>query len=211
MRATIKIASAVLLLASVATMLLVLRQYRYGSSVVQRAYATVVDNHDILDSARKAFASVADAELRAENYVLTGETVYLESFKDDQRIWQDESGTLETLAEKGKLKTLSQDLNKSGSRTMDELAAVIAIYEKSGRDPALDRIRKSSSIVYLDQAQKALAAIVGNVGIGVEGNSRAVSRTLASMARVAQFAGALFGLAFIAAILSFLGWRAPSP
>lgn len=200
-----------LLLASVATMLLVLRQYRYGSSVIKRAYATVVDNHDILDSARKAFASVADAELRAENYVLTGETVYLEAFKDDQRTWQDESGTLDVVAQKGHLKALSQDLSKSGKQTMDELAAVIAIYEKSGREPAVERIRKSSSIVYLDQTQKALAAIVGEVGTGVEGNSRAVTRTISSVTRVAAFAGALFGIAFVAAILSILGWRSPSP
>ena len=209
MRATIRIGSAVLLIASIATILLLIRQYRFGMNRVRAAYATVVNNHDILDSARKAFASMNDAELRAENYVLTGETVYLEAFKEDQRTWEDESGTLDVIARKGHLQALSQDFTRFGKRTMDELAAVVALYEKSGRDPAIDRIQRSSSIVYLDQAQKALAAIVDDAGGGVAGNSQVVARSLASMKRVAEFGGVIFCIAFVAAVLSIVGWRPP--
>lgn len=210
MRATIRIGSVVLLVASMAIAFLAYRQYRYGGNNVRKAYTRAVNNNDIVESARKAFTSLSDAELRAENYVLTGETIYSEAFREDQRTWEDESGTLEAIARKGHLLSLSEDFSKSGKRTMDELVAVVALYEKSGRDPAIDRIRKSSSIVYLDQSQKALTEMVRELGGGTTGSNIVQVRGIAAITRLTQLAAALFAIAFITAILSILGWRPPS-
>src|ERR1700683_2996435 len=138
--------AALLLIAAGATMVLDVREYRRGSDGYSRSYTRSTKKHDIVDAARNALSALADAELRVQDYVLTGETVYSEAYAGDLRTWEDESAALELVAANYTATPIVQDFSKAGKRTLSELALLLSLYEKSGREAALDRIRKSSGI-----------------------------------------------------------------
>jgi CHASE3 domain sensor protein len=206
MRRKIQLCSALLLLiAGVSTMALVVREYRRGRDASNLLYTRSVKKRDIVDAARNALAALNDAELREQNFVLTGETVYSEAYADDIRSWQDEFATLELVAEKDPATPLVKDFSKAGTRTLAELALVASLYEKSGRDAALDRIRKSAGIVYLDQARNTVAMILSVDGGAADGTGQITTRAVSYLRRLAEGAAVLFFLAVTAALLSF--WR----
>ena len=204
MRRKIQIGSAILLLlAAVAVMALVIREYRHGRDASQLMYTRAVKKRDIVDAARNALAALNDAELREENYVLTGETVYSEAYADDVRIWQDEVATLELVAEKDPATPLVKDFSQAGTRTLAELALVVSLYEKSGRDAALDRIRKSAGVVYLDQARNIVAMILSVDGGAADGTSQITDRDVSYLRRLAEGAAVLLVLTVAATLFSF--------
>jgi hypothetical protein len=51
------------------------------------------------------------------------------------------------------------DFSQAGTRPVSELALIVSLYEKNGCDAALERIRKSPGIVYLDHARNNVAKI----------------------------------------------------
>jgi CHASE3 domain sensor protein len=73
-----------------------------------------------------------------------------------------------------------------GKRTLSELALVLSVYDKSGRDAALDRIRKSSGIVYLDQARTSVTRIIEVDGGANDGTVRIVDSTATSLRRLVE-------------------------
>jgi CHASE3 domain sensor protein len=200
-------AAVVLLIASAATLVLMISEYRRGSDGSRLLYTRSVKKKDIVDDARNALAALSDAELRVENYILTGETVYSEAYAEDIRSWQDESGSLLLVATNDPATVYAQDLVKAGTRTVSELAALVSVFEKSGRDPALDRIRKSAAIVYLDQARNSLAKIEEFDGGPVDLTMPIIIRSLASLRRLAEGGVALFLLAVAGAVLLVLEIR----
>jgi CHASE3 domain sensor protein len=203
----IRISAGVLLLGALATMVLVVRQYRWGRSGMESSYTSDVKKRDIIDAARNAFGALTDAELRAEGYALTGETIYSESFSKDLRDWEDESGTLEVIAENDPAAPMARELRKAGKQTMDELSAVVALYDKAGRDPALDRIRKTSSIVYLDKTRELVKQIVDADGDGTESGRPLMLRGTSMVIRLTEYAVGLFVMALAAIILVFAAAR----
>lgn len=202
---TVKICAAVLLLTALATMVLVVRQYRWGRAGAAASYTSIVKRRDIIDTARNALAALNDAALSAEDYVLTGETVYSEAYAKDVRDWEDESGTLEVIAEKDPALPLARNLRKAGKDTLDELNAVIALYDKAGRDPAFDRIRKTSSLVYLGRARQQVADI-----IAFDRNDLAYPlfmRSKSATLRLTEYSVGLCVMTIAAAVLAFAAAR----
>lgn len=200
------IGAALVLIGAAGTFVLVVRQHRVGTSGVQASYTALVKARDIVDSSRNCYHALNDAELRAENYVLTGETVYYEAYLRDMREWQDESGTLDIIARRDQAGTAARDFIKAGQRTMDELAAVISIYDKLGRDQAIERIRRSSSIVYLDQAHEHLNTIL-TPGARDTLGTRMVTQSVVSSRRLFQFSSVSFALTLAALLLLMLEAR----
>jgi CHASE3 domain sensor protein len=149
-----------LLIGNLAAAVLVVRSYRQYKASGNLTYTLSVRKADIRDTARNALSALYGAEIHEQNYVLTGETVYSEAYAADIRKWQEEFATLELVAMKDPSLPLVQDLSKAGTRTLNELTLVLALYEKSGRDAALERIQKSSGIVYLDQARDSVVQIL---------------------------------------------------
>lgn len=197
-------AAAVLLL--VATIIIagaIVRQFRSARNSVLLAYTGTVKKRDIVDAARNSLAALTDAEFRAENYILTGETVYSEAYQSDVHTWEDESGTLQLIAEKDTAAVAAADFVTAGKRTMDELAAIVSAYEKNGQNPALERIRKSSAIVYLDQARAAADDVLRTDGGAGDGTRQMMNRAFVSFTRLAEGAGVLSCLSLISAILLF--------
>src|ERR1700728_3281097 len=84
-----------LLIAAVVTGLWEIREYRRDRNQFRLSYTRATKKRDIVDAARNALSALGDAELRAEDYVLTGETVYSEAYAEDIRTWEDESAALE--------------------------------------------------------------------------------------------------------------------
>jgi CHASE3 domain sensor protein len=208
MRRTNGIFSVLLVVAAVATLALVVREYLRARNVTQLFYTRSVKKHDILDAAQRAFAALNDAELREQYYVLTGETVYSEAYAEDIRNWQDEYGALELVAEKDPATPLVQDLSKAGKRTLDELALISSLYDKGGRDAALERIRKGSGIVYLDQARNIAAKIQEVDGGAADLISQRLTRNAVSaLLRLEAAGGALFTLTVTATLLLFVESR----
>lgn len=196
----IRAIATVLLVTSVATLALALRQYRTGRNLLEASYTEAVKTRDIVDAAHNAFNALNDAELRAENYVLTGETVYSDAYAADLRDWDDESGTLEVIAEKDPATIAVKDFVKAGKRTVAELQEVVSSYDKSGRDPAMDRIRKSTAIVYLDRSRRELAEIL-DAEKQPGTTSQLMTRGVASSRRVGEYAGGLALVSFVAATI----------
>jgi len=209
MRRKIQIGSAALLLvAAAATLAFVVREYRRDRDACRLLYTRSVKAHDIVDAAHNAFSALNDAEIREQDYVLTGETVYSEAYADDIRNWQDEYAALELVARNDPATPLVQDLSKAGTRTLGELALVVSLYEKNGRDAALDRIRKGSGIVYLDQARNSAAKIQEVDGGDLNAtNQMLTNRAVSSLRRLAACAVALFVLAVIGTLLLILEIR----
>jgi CHASE3 domain sensor protein len=208
MRRRILIGSTVLLLMmAVAAMALVVRGYKSGKDRVQLSYTNTIKKYDIVDAARNALFSLSDAEIREENYVLTGETVYSEAYAGDIRTWQEEFASLELVAKNDAAAPLVQDLSKAGTRTLNELAAVVSLYEKSGRDAALERIRKGSGTVYLDQARNIVAMILEVDARGAFGATQIVTRAALSARSIAKYAALLFALTVADTLLLILEMR----
>jgi hypothetical protein len=88
------------LIAAAGTLAVVIRKYRRDVDACRLLYTRSIKKKDIVDSARNALSALNDAELREQNYVLTGETVYSEAYADDIRAWQDESASLGLVAVK---------------------------------------------------------------------------------------------------------------
>lgn len=199
--------AALLLIAAVATLGLVLRKYRRDSDEWQLLYAHSVKRNDIVDAARNALSALISAEIHEQDYVLTGETVYSEAYAEDVRDWQDESAALELVAKNDPATVLAQDFSKAGKRTLDELAQVVSLYEKGGREAALDRIRKSSGIVYLDQARDIVVKIREVDGGGFYGTTEIITRAVSSFRRLAAGASALFLLSVAGTLLLIVETR----
>jgi len=194
-------AALVLLVGAAATLALMIAEYRRDSNQCQLLYTRSVKKKDIVDDARNALAALNDAELRVQNYVLTGETVYSEAYAEDIRSWQDESGSLELVVRNDPAIPFAQDLSKAGTRTINELATVVSLFEKSGRDSALDRIRKSTAIVYLDQARNSVAKIQEFDGGAADLTMPVIIRSLIALRRLAEGGAALFLFALAGAVL----------
>jgi CHASE3 domain sensor protein len=195
----IKVGSAILLsIAALAALGLVVWLYRRDTDALRLMYAGSIKKRDISDAARNVIAALGDLELQAQDYVLTGETVYSEAYKNDVRSYQDESGALEIVAVHDPATPLVRDLLTAGTRTADEVAAVMSVYEKNGRDAALDRIRKSSGIVYLNEARAALTKLQV---IDYEENTKAIFRTLASLRHLMEAAVGYVVLVIAGAVL----------
>jgi CHASE3 domain sensor protein len=200
-------AAVLLLIAAVATLALVIREYRRDRDTCRLLYTRSIKKKDIVDAARNALSALNDAELREQNYVLTGETVYSEAYADDIRAWQDEFASLELIARNDPATPLVQDFSKAGTNTLSELALVVSLYEKSGRDAALDRIRKSSGIVYLDQARNNVTKIQEVDGGNGDGATLIIARALSSLRRLAAGGIALFLLVVVSTVLLVLEVR----
>jgi CHASE3 domain sensor protein len=187
-RRRIQIGATILLLAAaIVTIVFVTREYRRDRDASRLLYTGAIRKNDIVDAARNSLSALTDAELRAQNYVLTGETVYSAAYEEDIRNWEDEEATLELVARKDPANQYVQDFAKAGKRTAGELGAVLSLYEKPGRDAALERIRSSSAIVYLDQARGSVAKIL-EVDGSADGSRKIITRAETSLRRLAEAA-----------------------
>jgi CHASE3 domain sensor protein len=200
-------AALALLIAAAATLALMIAEYRRDSDICRLLYTRSVKKKDIVDAARNALAALNDAELRAQDYILTGETVYSEAYAEAVRSWQDESESLTLVARNDPAAVFAQDLSKAGTRTMAELATMVSLFEKSGREPALDRIRKSTAIVYLDQARNSVAKIQEFDSGPVDLTMPVIIRSLASLRRLAEGGAALFLFVLAGTVLLVLEIR----
>jgi CHASE3 domain sensor protein len=206
MRREIRVAAVLLLVGIVAIVAVELNQFRAARNSVRLAYTGVVKKNDIVATAQNSFAALRDAELREQDYILTGETVYSEAYAEDVRAWEDESGTLALISENDRVAPSAKEFIEAGKRTMNELAATVAIYEKSGREAALERIRRSSGIVYLDQAGKRFADM--GVANGRDpARTRLLNESFIFFRRLAYGAGALACLGFVASTMLLLDRR----
>jgi CHASE3 domain sensor protein len=193
--------------AAVAVLGLVVREYRRDSDACRLLYTLEIKKRDIVDAARNALAALEDAEVQAQDYALTGETVYKVAYIKDTQTWQDESGALGMVGVNDPATPLAQDLSKAGTRTLNELAAIVSLCEESGRDVALDRIRQSSAIVYLNQARDSLAEIQQVDGGPGDGNQRLTNTVVSSQRRLTAGASALFALTMAGTLLLIVELR----
>ncbi len=85
----VRISAIVLIVAAVSMLALGVRQYRKDSRLCQSLYTSANKKRDIVDAARNALEALEDAEIQAQDYVLTGETVYSEAYAEDhsEAIW----------------------------------------------------------------------------------------------------------------------------
>lgn len=207
----IRFGAALLLLAAIAVTILAFLRHRESYRQLRSAYAAAVTAHDIADSARDAFSSLSDAQIRAENYVLTGKASYFDAFKEDVRSWEDASGTLAAVAATGPSVAPAKEFLKTGTRTRDELDSVISLYQTAGRQPAMERIASGSSTICLDQTRKHLTETLDTVTGGLEGATPVLGRGLRSTGRQWIYAFALFSIACAATILLLLDRPAHYP
>lgn len=208
MRRSIRIGAALTLLAAIVAMALVGWVYRRDRARWQNLYTRSIKRRDISDTARKSMTALQDAELRAQYYVLTGETAYLEAYKADLQEWQDEFGTLEVVAQHDSATQLVAEISEKAMKVTDELAALVDLTDKGSRDAALERIRKGAAIVYLEQARDLVVNIQQDDGLAADENDQLLIKyVLQAQRRVAAAAAALFGLVFVGVILLVLEIR----
>jgi len=160
MRKITQALAGLLLLAAVAAGVFVIHSYQRERDGARLTYTKLVKLHDRVDAARNSLAALNDAEVRAQNYVLTGETTYSVAWAASVRTWQDELETLKLLTMSDPARPLVQDFSKAGERLMEDLVLVKGLYDGGSRDKALDRIRKGSAIVYLDEARDITGKIL---------------------------------------------------
>jgi CHASE3 domain sensor protein len=199
-----KVGAVALLLAAIAGTLLITHEYKTSLSSLRLAYTSSVTTRDILDTSSRAIAALSDAELRVPEYVLTGETIYSEAYSADLRVWQDESGSLGLVGRHDRSAESAQDLLKAGGRAIDELAATVQVFERNGSAASLDRIRKGSASVYLDQARSAASKIQQNDGADLTRQELALIDTSERMLRrLTAASGCLLVIVFSTAVILF--------
>lgn len=206
MRIRFQVGAALLFIATLALLVVEFVRFRAAGNSAKLGYTSAVKKHDIVDAAQKSLDALRDAELREQNYILTGETVYSEAYAEDIHTWQDESGTLALVTEHDPTALAAREFIQAGTRTADELAAIVGVYEKSGREAALQRISRSSGIVYLDQAGKHAADVMQQDTRDAVSRGM-VNRVLASFRSLAVGAGILALLSLAGSTLLFLTAR----
>ncbi len=212
MRQSIRVGAALSLLGAIVTMALVAWVYRRDRARWQNSYTRSVKERDIADTARKAISALQDAELSAQDYVLTGETAYSEAYKHDIQVWQDEFGTLEIVAERDSATEQVRDLSESAKKVLDELSALVALGDKGSREAALERIHKGSAIVYIEQARDLVATIQQQDGLGADEADQGLIRYVLQRQReVTAAAAALFCLVLFGTLLLILEMRRRDP
>ena len=77
--------AALLFVAAIAAMVLAVWVYRRDREAVRLLYTVSTKKRDIGDATRNVLAALADAEIQAQGYALTGETVYSEAYASDVR------------------------------------------------------------------------------------------------------------------------------
>lgn len=196
------VTAAVLLTLAVIFSWFAFRTYRIEKESADRRYTTMVKLRDVASSVRKAAIALHDAEIREQNYVLTGETTYSEGYGDSVGEWQDEAGVLGIQTTGGPLEATVQDFTKAGDRTIKELAFIVSLYDQGSREKALDRIRKGAGIVYLDRALDLAGKIIDGNENEVEALERDATFRVAGRAlgRMARCVVALFCLTCIGAL-----------
>jgi hypothetical protein len=175
-----------LIVAGAAIALLALREFRKEQSEADQTYAQVMRIQDRAVASRRAIA-----------------TVYLEACKSSLAEWQDEVGVVEIQSGSGPLAPLAKEISAAGSHVVGELALIVSLYDGGSRDKALDQIRKSASIVYLDQARE----ITRKLQEIDDGDANAFSFRLRSRLRLRRLISAvagLFCLMFVGACLLLL-------
>ena len=204
----VRTATGLLLTAAVVVMALVARTYWRDHDTYERAYTQVVKSRDIVDTSRNAVSALQDAESQVQGYVLTGETSYSEAYAEDIRTWQDEFGTLEVEAIHDSGTALVKDLSTSGARVLDELAAVFSLRNEGSTASALDRLRKGSAIVYLQQARTIAQKLREESSDTANQADRNIVTIGPSRNRhLVAGAGALFAIALAQGLLLFVSTR----
>jgi CHASE3 domain sensor protein len=197
--------AVLLLVAAIGVMAVVARIGWRDRNSYERNYTEVIKSRDIVDTSRNAVSALQDTESQAQGYVLTGETSYYEGYAEDIRVWQDEFGTLELEAVHDPRVPLVKDLSRSGARVLDELAAVVSLRNEGSSAAALDRLRKGSAIVYLEQA-RAIAEKVreGSSQAANDADRRIVLTAPARQRHLVEGAAVLFAIALAEGLLLFL-------
>jgi len=196
------------LIAAAATLAGVGQTYRRDLDYCQRLYTRSVKQRDIADDTHNALSALQDAAINAKDYVLTEETGYLEAYRADIQRWQDESGTLELEARSDPAAPLVQDLSKAAGQTLRELAQMISLHDEDAQQQALDRIRKGSGIVYLEQARGNGDKIQQLDGLGAdEANQSLIRSTLQARRRLAAGGVVLFCLVIAEVLIQMFGVR----
>jgi len=196
----IKLVGLALIIAAVGIALLAVREYRRQRREGDRAYTEMIKLQDRAVAARNAVAALEDAEVREQNYVLTAETSYLEAYKSSIAEWQDDVGVLEVQTENGPLLPLVHEISKAGDRVVSELAEIVSLYDGGSREKALDRIRKSAGIVYLEQVRETTRKIEE---IDDQDVNRATAkfRQLSPLLRLGESVAGLFCLTLVGAFI----------
>jgi CHASE3 domain sensor protein len=172
----------------------------------------VVKSRDIVDTSRNAVSALQDAESQVKSYVLTGETSYSEAYAEDIRVWQDEFGTLELEAVHSAAAPLVKDLSNSGARVLDELAAVVSLRNEGSSAPAMDRLRKGSAIVFLEQARTTAEKLQEDSGQVASSIEVGLAMTVPARHRhLAEGAAALFVIALAEGLVLVLSARGSVP
>lgn|GEM_PF-3405295 len=198
--------AALLLIASVAMAAFEVYVYRRDRDYLKLLYAQSVNIHDMRDASRNAVTALQDAEIHGADYILTGRAASREAYRNSARDWQDESGTLEVLAEHDPAIVPIRDLSKTGTGMLDELAATVSLYDGGSHEAALDRLRKSPGVGDLEHVRDQMAKIdkLDIKALNANDHSR-TNVAILSMRRILRGAGALFCLAF--AGISLLLWQ----
>lgn len=155
----IRAAAVALAIATTFAAAVTVLKYRAWSTTNRLAYTVAIKRIDIRDTARRAFYALVEAAFHQESYVLTGEISYSEAYANDIRTWNDESATLELVSPNDNARPSIRTLSERGKRSAGEMETIRSIYEKSGKEPALDRLRKGGPGVFIDQAREGFAEI----------------------------------------------------
>jgi CHASE3 domain sensor protein len=197
------VAASLFFLLGAADLAFILREYRRGTTGTGFSYTRFVKERDIGDGAGKAFDALEGAERHAEQYVLTGETQYLDAWHKELQTWEDEAGTLRLVARNADGAEYIRELFEAGRQTANELNLISAIYEKSGQTAAIERFRKGGAIYYLDQA----VATIREFNLGGQVVRTFTDRSMTSSQRMAAAAGVLFVMLAAASALAVFQTR----
>lgn len=208
LNANVRTGAAVLLLAATAVTALAATAYFRGRGRYQLLYTKTTKQRDIADSARNAMSALQDAELQAQHYVLTGETVYSEAYARDVRTWQDESGTAAIVAQHDPSAYLVHDLSEQGASVLKELEQTVSLYDQGSIDAALNRLRKGTAIVYLGQIRETVAEILRLDSLAAdETNQSFINGALQVQRRLIEAAACLFALTICGFVLMVIATR----
>jgi CHASE3 domain sensor protein len=209
MRNRFRVVAALLIVAGIAVTLFAVRSFLREREYYLLAYTRVIESQDIVDAVRNALAALDAAEIHAQSYVLTGDTRYSKAYTADALAWRDEIGVLGIIAEHDRALPLIKDFQRTGDRTLNELGAVVSLYDGGSRDKALDSVRKGSGMVYPDQARDIAGKILLADREAVSRSNKMITNGISRRYVPACVAG-LFCLTLISAVLLIFETRRPA-
>jgi len=193
----------ILLIASI-IMTVVSAAITYRNTIEKRqATRAVIHTYKTIQSSTQLLSLLKDAETSERGYIITGDSSFLEPYREAETDLEAEIDSLATLIQdKGQISTLENKIVNVAQRRRNELNAVLSTYRHAGKDSAVTRVRHKIGKAHMDTLRRLVRRLTDMERLSLARQNVTLTNNTA-MEDTARFSAfAIIGLTSFVALLA---------